>query len=169
MCVIACLHEPRATFVMRGSSGSLYNVVCHEHGWTCSCPDSARAQVFLMCKHRCFLAMLLLTPYQQTKFFAGQHNRSSHVDLSWRFKRMGRNTECPCCLNELHTDTQVCTKCQQGFHTPCILRWMKQSTACPMCRQTFSVIAKFSASSVNHHADSRATFGVERGVAMEQT
>lgn len=168
MFVIAHLPGPQATFVVRGSSGSLYDVICHKHGWTCSCPDSKKQ--FVICKHRCFLAMLLLTPYQQTKFFAGHQRGFGHVDLSWRFKRLGRNTECSCCLDELSTDIQVCTNCQQGFHTSCILRWMKQSTACPMCRQTFTVIAKFAVlgSSVNHHADPGAAFGIERGVAVEQ-
>lgn len=163
MHVIACIPGPQ--FVLRGSSGVLYDILCTQRHWSCSCPDSRKRQV--VCKHRCFLAMLLLTPYQQTKFFTGQRD-FGHLDLSWRFK--GRNTECSCCLAELGEDVQVCIECQQGYHSSCILRWMRQSTACPMCRRTFSVISKFcrSTSPVDDHTDPGEFSTFEDGVAVEQ-
>jgi hypothetical protein len=44
--------------------------------------------------------------------------------------------ECPICLQALTGAAEATTACAHRFHTACILRAVRCSTACPVCRAT---------------------------------
>ncbi|KAI4338148.1 hypothetical protein L6164_016494 [Bauhinia variegata] len=47
--------------------------------------------------------------------------------------------QCCICLDDFQTDMDesVTTPCSHTFHKVCILKWLKENNACPLCRYTF--------------------------------
>ena len=45
--------------------------------------------------------------------------------------------ECPICYESILEDEACHTlECNHTFHCSCIIKWLRQNTACPMCRDT---------------------------------
>jgi hypothetical protein len=45
--------------------------------------------------------------------------------------------QCAVCLNNVEAhDRHMITPCQHVYHRACLLRWMQQKSACPVCRSS---------------------------------
>ena len=41
---------------------------------------------------------------------------------------------CSICLSPKRQEEYICPYCNKKFHLICIIKWLKESTTCPMCR-----------------------------------
>lgn len=73
-----------------------------------------------------------VTPVQQSKApFAIQKKKS----LFAKNKTLPLPKECSICLDPLKGKPVQCCQCGHCFHEACILKWLKTSTTCPLCRR----------------------------------
>lgn len=125
------------SFAVRGSTGEHYTVRKVGRRLLCSCPDAARPA--LVCKHCCLIAMRLMTASDRTRFLCLRRLPLAGWTVTCR------NSECSLCLEALPRRVATCVHCLQGFHAPCLGRWVAHRTAsaaaatCPMCRGLVTV------------------------------
>lgn len=155
------LDEPAIwKFVVRGSTGTPYNLTIGKSGLMCNCFDCKKRSA--VCKHLYFVVgrvarsqKLLdemdgrlnvdildkVTPYLVLRF--SKRERTPPKEL--------RDTTCSICYEDLGESVSGCGTCNNGFHKECIDVWIRnrQVPTCPMCRSPWQgteddVIADFS-------------------------
>lgn len=151
-------------FVVRGSTGTPYNLTIGKSGLKCNCFDCRKRNA--VCKHLYFVvgrvarsqklldemdgrldADILdkVTPYLVLRFSEHEHTPPKDVEV--------RDTTCSICYEDLGKLISACSTCNNGFHKECIDIWIcnRQVPTCPMCRSSWQakgteddVIADFS-------------------------
>ncbi len=141
--IISSAHE---FFVVRGSSGIVYNVWI-DGGFYCSCPDaeSAHRRGVPLCKHR---ILVLIHTYglgwEEIESLAEDLWDTGTFDSTLKVKSVKKvdpreTDDCVICLGPLSqqiTRSTVYCKAQCGtiFHKECLDSWLGHSNQCPTCR-----------------------------------
>ena len=58
----------------------------------------------------------------------------------WHTPISGENSQCPICMEEIHTRNAKTLDCNHTFHKKCLNKWkMEGNRSCPMCREPFDL------------------------------
>eukprot|EP00111_Clytia_hemisphaerica_P022314 TCONS_00065586-protein len=58
--------------------------------------------------------------------------------IDYNFVRTKEET-CAICLDELTRKQPIKLDCNHHFHNSCIMKWLRQSDQCPLCKQTVNI------------------------------
>lgn len=131
---------PNTVHIFSNNKQQEYTIHFSNNILSCSCPDNPADGV--LCKHLCWFLIV-----KGDGGLAAVRGISTAVDAA--IKRARHNIklalaldiegDCPICYNELrnHSCTN-CACCDHTFHNICMMRWLRRSTTCPMCRSSIT-------------------------------